>query len=467
MSTTLPARARAAGRRLPSWLPLGGIGIAAGAMMAILGQYGVLPQAAVLVVAGLGAPLLLLLFARPWIALAAYLFILPLLVEFPVAAGLNGGELLTLLMVLVGGLTLWPVRERIAPSLGRLRPILTPLAVLVAVSLISLLVNGILRFEEIASALFKIVAFALIPVLVHVHVRDAAQAKKVLVALLMGGAGVGIYTLIAYLLGWTYSAEYDWNRPVGTFEHWNLLGACMAMMSLPTLGLAGVTRGPARVTFALLFGIEIVVLMLSLTLGSMLAVVVGSTIVLLFLVRPRFSRLLPILLVGAVSAGIAFATDPLLREKVTQFDERLVDRLITYATGAAMFRDKFWWGFGSEQQMAEELFFGEADYGITVFGVGGVVPHNALLKVAVEKGVFGLITFAFLILGSLRILLRGRHRFAPDRMAPLYYGLVAGALAFLVQNMTNDLLLHARLGILFFTVIALVDRLEPEEQRTR
>lgn len=449
-----------------AWVPLLALALLGGSAVALLSRLGPLPQTAAVVGMGVALPLALLFLARPWVALAAYLLVLPVMVEVPVAAGLNAGEVLTLLVLLLGTVTLWGVGHRIRGSMRRLRPILLPLALLAVVSLVSLLVNGILRFEEIGSALFKIVAFAVIPLLVHVHAPEARQAKKVLVAILIGGALVAAYTITAYLLGWTYDPEYDWNRPVGTFEHWNLLGGCMALMSLPTLGLAGVSRGATRYALALLFALEIVVLMLSLTLGSMLGVVIGSAIVLLFLMRPRISRVLPILLVGALAASVAFATDPLLREKVTQFDERLTDRLITYATGVNMFRDKFWWGFGSEQQMAEELFRGEADYGITIFGVSGVVPHNAVLKIGVEKGVFGVAIFLLLLVGTLQLMLRRRRDFAADATAPLYYGLIAGLLAFLVQNMTNELLLHARLGILFFTMVALLDRLAPDRHET-
>ena len=447
----------------PGWLLAATAALIGGGIIAWLAPLGALQQGALVVGAGLALPALLLFLARPYVALAAYLLVLPLLVEVPVAAGLNAGEALTLFIMVLGALTLWGVRYRLGASIHRLRPILVPLAVLTAVSLISLMVNGIFRFEEIGSALFKIMAFALVPLLVHVHVRDAAQAKLVLGGLVLGGGAVAVYTLLSYLMGWSYSAEYNWNRPVGTFEHWNLLGGFMALVSLPTLGFAASSRGVRRLALAVLFGLEIMVLLVSLTLGSMAGVIIGSALVLVFLTKPRWSRLLPILLLAGIATTAAFATDPLLREKVTRIDERLDDRLRTYATGVMMFADKFWWGFGSEQVIADEILVGEADYGLTIFGPSTVIPHNAFLKISVEKGVFGLLAFSLLILGALRVMFRERKLFAGSRVALLYYGLVAGLLAFLVQNMTNDLLLHARLGIIFFSLVAIVDRLAPSE----
>lgn len=442
------------------WIALIIAALVGGLAVAWLSRFGLLVQSALIVGMATGPAALLLFVLRPNTALAVYLFVLPLIVSVPIVGGLNGGEILSLLVVIVGMLTLWQSGDRILPSAARLGPILLPIAGLVAVSMISLLVNGILRFEEVASAVLKYVAFAIVPFLVHVHLRDAQQARNTLVALLLGGGGVAVYALVSYLAGWTYSAEYDWNRPMGTFENWNLLGACMALMAPPTLGFAVARTGMTRVLFALLFALEIVVMLLSLTLGSMLGIVVAA-VVLVFLVRPRMSSVLAIITLAVLAAGIGYSTAPALREKVEQFDERMTDRLRTYATGAMMFRDKFWWGFGSEQNMAVEIMGGEADYALTRFGGSPVVPHNAFLKVSAEKGVFGLLTFTAAVLGSLFVLFRVRRNYAGTRDEVVYYGIVGGLLAFLVQNMTNDLLQHARLGILFFAMLAAVDRMAP------
>ena len=43
-------------------------------------------------------------------------------------------------------------------------------------------------------------------------------------------------------------------------------------------------------------------------------------------------------------------------------------------------------------------------------------------------------------------------------------GLMVGVLAFLVQNMTNTLVLHARIGIVFFALVALAARFAEQAQ---
>jgi|GEM_PF-2189122 len=436
------------------------LAVGAGLLVALASVLGPARQAAVLLLLALTPPVLLLFLFRPHLSLAAYLLAIPLILPVPVAGGLNAGEAATLGMLVLGFLGLWRVRERIGPALRALAPVLVPLVVLSVVSIVSLLVNGILAFEEIVSALFKVLTFGLIALLVHVYADTDGHARTLLRAMALGATAVAAYSVLAWLAGWSYDATYDWNRASGTFENWNLLGGFMALMALPTLALAARSRGiGARIGWATGFLLQIVALLLSLTLGSMAGVVVGALFTVVFVARIGWRRLLPAALLAILAFGFVFATNPALRDKLARVDERVEDRLLTYAVGINMFADRFWWGFGSEQNLTDELWFGEADYGITGLGTSSMVPHNAFLKIGVEKGFFGAAVFTLLIVGCFVLVFRQGRRLRGGPDALLYYGIVAGAVAFMTQNMTNDLMLHARVGIVFFALISVLDRL--------
>ena len=431
----------------------------AGAGSAALGALGPVTQVALVLSVAVGVPLLLLFLLRPHRALSAYLMILPLVLPVAVFGTLNVGEVLTLGMLVVGGLGLWEARDRVATALSALAPILWPLGGLAVVSAISLVVNGIATAEDVVSALFKVLAFGLMAGLVHMHADTPRKARLLLGGAVAGAAAVALYSVAAWALGWSYSEEFGWNRAMGTFENWNLLGGFMALMSMPTLALAAVARRRGvRLVLAAAFMLELLALLLSLTLGSLVGLIFGAGVTVLFIMPGGRRRVAPAVLLTVLAAGVAFGTNPLLRDKVTRFDERLQDRLLTYAVGFNMFRDRAMWGFGSEQNLTEELLLGEADYGITSIGVSSMVPHNSFLKVAVEKGVAGLLFFTALVVGSLRLLFRWKKRLTGTPEAPIFYGVTAGVLAFLVQNMTNDILLHARIGIVFFALLALLDQ---------
>ena len=161
------------------------------------------------------------------------------------------------------------------------------------------------------------------------------------------------------------------------------------------------------------------------------------------------------------------ATNADLQEKLTRIDERTLDRVRSYQVGVAMFRDKFLLGFGTQSEVIDALWYGEADYGLTGLGASSSVPHNSLLMIGVEKGALGVLFFVLLIVGLLRLLLRQRATFRDSRYALLYAGVVVSVLGFMIQDLVNNLILHARLSIIFFAVVALTVRLaEVERSRT-
>ena len=434
--------------------------VVGGAAVALLSLLGPTFQTVVVIGVGLGVPGLLLLVARPHLAVAGYLFLLPLFLDRSIVAGLNGGELLTAGMLVIGGFGIWEARARVGDAVRSLAPVLWPLFGLAVVSVVSLVANRIGTFGEIASAVFKYLAFGAILVLVHSHADTPRKLKTLLYGALAGSMAVAAYAVVAYLLGWSYDEVYQVNRAYGTFDHWNLLGGFMVLMSFPTLGLAAATR---RITVrtALLgaFVLQIIALLLSLTLGSIVALLAAAVFGLLFVVRVGWRRLLGIGTLMLSGFALVYLTNPLLQDKLTRFPERVMDRLRTYSVGVSLFRDRFLLGFGSQERLLDELWFGDGSYGLTAFGASSSVPHNSFLLMGVEKGFLGLLFFILIIAGALWILVRNRHRLLNGGSALIYQGIILGVLGFLLQNMTNNLVLHARVGILFFALVALVDRM--------
>jgi O-antigen ligase len=89
------------------------------------------------------------------------------------------------------------------------------------------------------------------------------------------------------------------------------------------------------------------------------------------------------------------------------------------------------------------------------------------LSIWVEKGIFGLILIIVIVVNSLRFLLRKLPAQEP-RYHLLYQGITVGALGFLIQNMTNNLLLHSRIGFVFFALIVVaikINRLANAEHK--
>ncbi len=421
-----------------------------------LGRLGPGRQEAAVVGLAVALPALLVFLARPLYGLAFYLLVLPLVSTGDVVGGLNGGETLTLGALAVGLATIGASPRRFPEGVRALSPVLAPLGGLAVVSVLSLVANGVSAPADILSALLKIVAFGLVSVLVYLYAGTERGWRVMLGAILVGAFLEALYSIVTYSLGLDYYQLYGYNRASGTFFTFNYLGAFMALTSVPTLALALAPReGGWRGTLLLAFSLEIVALLLSLTLGSVLALLVAGTVAGVFLLRVPLRRLFAGAGVFLVVFAGVLAANPFLQEKLTRIGERVVDRLLTYSAGVAMLRDHFWFGFGSERRMVE-AFLSSTAYRDTPFGIAGAVAHASMLTVGVQKGIFGVVFFALLLAGVLRLLLRHRRVLTRSRHAIVYQGLLVGTLAFMVQDFTNNLVLHARLGILFLSLVALV-----------
>jgi O-antigen ligase len=290
---------------------------------------------------------------------------------------------------------------------------------------------------------------------VYLHADTERHARQLLVAVLVGAAAEAAYSLGAFALGLDYYSTYGYNRASGTFSTWNHLGGFMALTSIPTLAYALYARRPVvRWLLLLAFAAEIVTLLLTLTLGSILGLAVGGFFAAVFMFRIPLQRIAAGVAVSGIAFLAAFLFNPLLQEKLGRIGERVVDRLITYTVGVSMLEDRFWFGFGSQARVVEALFLPLRGYTLTPFGESGVVPHASVLSMGVEKGIFGAVFFLLIIVGAIRVLLRQRARYSGTSQNLLFQGMVVGLLAFIVQDLTNNLLLHARLGILFFSLLA-------------
>lgn len=431
------------------------LALVAAALVVWLGTLGEGRQRMAVLLLSVGLPLLLVFLARPLRGLQLYLVLLPLMASGATIGGLNAGEALTLAVLILALATSWGHRDRIGSGVRELSPILWPILGLGLVSVASLLVNGVSDPAEILSALFKILAFGLIALIVYLYADTLARAKGLLLAVVVGSLLEVVFSLGAFTLGFSYYELYDYNRAAGTFTTWNHLGGFMALTSMPTLAYALYTpRRTVRWILLLTFVGQIVTLLLTLTMGSLLGLLVGGLVAGVIMFRIPLRRIAG---AGAALAGVflvVYLANPLLQDKVTRLGERVTDRLITYSVGVSMLSDRIWLGFGSQTRVIDALFSTTRDYRMTPFGESGVVPHASVLSIGVEKGILGIAFFLLLVFGVLRVLMRQRDRFRGTAENMVYQGMVVGLLAFLVQDMTNNLLLHARLGIIFFALVA-------------
>lgn len=396
---------------------------------------------ALLVAALIVVPVVAFLYlTKPHVVMYGFVGVLPFLVSDP-EGGVNIGEILSV-GVVVGGLPLLILRRR--PVTGPIRTVALAFLALAVLGGISVVVNSVVTLPNVANGVVKYFVFGAAAVLLFAFVDDETKAQRLVKTLVLSGAAVALYSIFEYATGRSYFPEYGYSRASGTFEHWNQLGGYMALVSFPTIMYAVRSKSPwGRVGYVGAWAAELVALLLSLTLGAVVGVVVGALAGAVLYFRRGVVKTFAAAVVGIAVLGLVWQTVPELREKFEAADTRTEDRLATYITGAYALRDHFWIGVGAQDELLDAVLTSNRR-GPSV----SVVPHNAFLAIGVEKGILGSVLLIVVVVAALRTVLGKRNAVAPANRL-LVYGVGMGSIAFLTQNMTNLLLLHVRLGIVW------------------
>lgn len=399
---------------------------------------------------------LVLWMSRPEVVVGAFLFALPLLENREVVAGVNPGELATLLVVSFGGATLlFERRPRLAKRIHLVLWVLVGLAV---AGVGSAAANEVLDLETFGASVLKPVAWAIVIYLVVVHFDSEQKLRALLLTLIASGAAVGVAAVAQFLTGNTPPAGTEGiPRADGTFEHFNQLGAFMALVALPTLTYALTSRrGIVKTLLLTAFLAQLAALLLSGTLGSLFALLVAALISLrLWKLTPAAGLALTLAPFLAV-VGVALLA-PAQASRVHLLPNRAEDRLGTYAAGLEIARDNLVLGTGSVENAVEQTL-DHPEYRFSRFGETSVQPHNSFLEAQVVMGIPGLLLLVSLAWLVLRILFASRPRPGDDDYL-LRWGILLGCIAFLVQNVTNSSILHARLGMVFLVLVAIAARI--------
>jgi O-antigen ligase len=345
-------------------------------------------------------------------------------------------------------------RARVPP---RFQLIFWTLVGLAIVGAMAASANDVLDREQVATAVFKPLSWVVVLYLVLLYFDSPRKLRGLLLAMILSAAAVALIAIAQLATGNVPVSGDDVPRARGTFENYNDLGGFMALMAVPALTYALWTRrGALKVLLVGAFVVQLAAVLMSGTLGSLLGLLVAGVLSLrIWRVRPAAGlAMLALALVAA--AGLALLA-PAQASRVHLLGNRAEDRLGTYAAGLEVAKDHLWMGTGSVGN-GLDLLRKNPDYRSTRFGLVESQPHNIFLEQLVVTGVLGLALLVFLVWLAVRALLASIPRATADDFI-LRWGLVLGATAFLVQNLTNNLLSHARLGVLFLVVVAIAVQL--------
>jgi O-antigen ligase len=398
-----------------------------------------------------------LFYWRPSLIVNGYVFAIPLLMTPAGSGALNPSIVATAAVILLG---LPGVLLRIDKIPKEVRSLSWPLAALGVLGILSTAANSVTAVGDISNAVLKYFGFAVVVLLIYVQTDSEERASQLLGALTAAAILVAVYSIFSYMTGRNYYPQYGYNRASGTFQDWNVLGGYMALLIFPTV-LAALSLPKKFVRRLLVIGsaLELVAMLLSLTLGAIYATLAAGAIGMLAFFRKRLSTVVLTVLLCSSLLLVVWHFVPAVGAKFSATSERVNGRVATYSVGFEVFRAHPWWGVGSETQVLQSAISTPSQTPVSQ------VPHNAFIAIGVEKGIFGVVLLLILVINSLRIFLHPARDYGPFRLQ--HYGLLLGVLAFLIQNISNLLILDLRLGIIWLAVLVLDIRLREFGRRAK
>jgi O-antigen ligase len=397
-------------------------------------------------------PVAALAYHRPAALLLLFLTALPLLGDEQLIGPIRPSILATTLVVIFGAMLFIRHQQRFLQALRRLRHLVAALASLAALGTASTIANLNEDFLwNFVEAGLKPLSFAVLMLIVVAEFDSRRRARLLCWALVAGGFLSALYALYTYVAGTAPMPDGTTPRLAGTFTEYNALGSYMLLTSMFTLGVAQLQRSPrARLVLHAMVGIQVGTLLLTLTLGSILGFVTAM-LVFLLLRGGRRNGLLKFALVAAVVGVITVLYFPAVTDKIALFQDRVIRRFRGFEVGFAIIRDNLLFGVGSKGVLP--YLWAHPDIMETTFGYTQSVPHNVFIDTFVRKGVFAFLSLAAVLLA---LAARFRHYFRIASQLGLRSfaaALAGGMVGFLQQDLSNNMLLHPRIGVFFFLAL--------------
>lgn len=299
--------------------------------------------------------------------------------------------------------------------------------------------------------------FALIPV-VGLIAENPARRRVLLWALVVGGAATLLHATYQYMnpglvqaMGMTGLSEAVSTRVYSTFENPNFYAEYLVLLFSGCLALTLTEKKLLRLVAAGLTMFSGVVLLLTYTRGSWVALAVGVAITVTIV---NWRLLMPL----GLAAGVAIIVLPGVGSRLLS---------VVSTGGTAGFRMRLWRiagevianhpflgvGLGDFYRGFQEVALAQPGLGV---GYAFYGAHNSYFQVAAETGVLGGLAFAIAVLALCRAgLAYGLARYEHERDRLQAAALLAGIIAFAFNALTSNAFQHPRGAVFFFLVAGL------------
>lgn len=291
--------------------------------------------------------------------------------------------------------------------------------------------------------------------------RSLEHAKNLVLSLAISGGALSFYGLAEYFISPDHLGDGRLNSVFVPANYHAMLVAPLILLVLPLVrGWWGTWRGGVAAVSALVMTLS---LYFTFSFGGYLALGAGLLMVVFSQAKPkqRIGALIIVVLLGLAVVATQLQTFKLWNVFNVSGRSSTSVRVQIWHSASVMIQEHTVFGIGYAnfesvyRQVVPRLYWPPLEWLVTQ-------PHNLYLALWTEIGMFGLLTFLWLIIAAFRVL-RGTFT-GPTR--DLALGTTAALIATLVHGIVDTPLFKNDLGVLFFLMLALTSIIVRQARQT-
>lgn len=306
--------------------------------------------------------------------------------------------------------------------------------------------------------------------MVYKEVNSKERLNNILTSIAIGAALVGVFGLYQFVFLGTVQREWIdaslkgviTRRAYSVFMNPNIFAEYLVLVTPLVVSQFWAHRdGFKKFIYLMISGLLLLNMMLTFSRGGMVSIAVAAMVFLFFAMRPLFVFLIPI---GIFSINF-------LPEKI----QNRIYSIFNFADSSTSYRFKMW---GITKDLIRDnpmvgVGFGhktfKQEFELLIRSMPIFHAHNTYLEIMAEGGALGIISFLYIVIGSIVNLFKSGMKSTDKYIRTVSIGLLASIMGILTNGMTEHIVYINRIIVMLWMVFGLTGALRNiyEDEKTK
>lgn len=296
--------------------------------------------------------------------------------------------------------------------------------------------------------------------MVYKEVNSKERLNNILTSIAIGAALVGVFGLYQFVFLGTVQREWIdaslkgviTRRAYSVFMNPNIFAEYLVLVTPLVVSQFWAHRdGFKKFIYLMISGLLLLNMMLTFSRGGMVSIAVAAMVFLFFAMRPLFVFLIPI---GIFSINF-------LPEKI----QNRIYSIFNFADSSTSYRFKMW---GITKDLIRDhsmvgVGFGhktfKQEFELLIRSMPIFHAHNTYLEIMAEGGALGIISFLYIVIGSMVNLFKSGMKSTDKYIRTISIGLLASIIGILTNGMTEHIVYINRIIVMLWMVFGLTGAL--------